>query len=99
MLIILKEPIMHPETDVLAVNFNAFDTVNIHKVDINEFRLIIIQQFDGYQTDQSQSHIPIGFFDSYEKCLDLFQELIEALQSGVQVFDLRNNPHDNLKIV
>lgn len=91
MLIILKEPFIHPEIDVLAVNFNKFDTVNIHKVDVNEYRLIIIQQYDGHQSDQSQSHIPLASFDSYEKCLEFFAVLVDEFQTGVQVFDLRKN--------
>lgn len=89
MLIILKEPITHAELDVLAVNFNRFDTVNIVKHDVNEFQLIIVQQFDGHQSDQSQLHCPLATLDSYEKCLDFFQYLADELQSGTQVVDLR----------
>ncbi len=90
MLIILKEPIAFPETDFLAVNFNAFDTVNIHKDD-NTFELIIIQHFDGHSSNQSQLHCPLGTFNTYEECLDLFQKLVYALKTGTHVFDLRDD--------
>ena len=90
MLVILKEPIKHPETDVLAVNLNRQDTVNIHKAD-NGFQLIVIQQFDGHLTNQSQLHCPLGAFDTYEECLDLFQKLVNALKTGDQIFDLRDD--------
>ena len=90
MLIILKEPIVFPDTDFLAVNFNSFDTVNITKSD-DLYQLIIIQHFDGHSSNQSQLHCPLGAFDTYEECLDLFQKLVDALKAGVHVFDLRQD--------
>lgn len=87
MLIILKEPIVTSETDVLAVNFESFDTVNITKTE-EGFQLIVIQHFDGHQTPVSQLHCPLGTFDSYDECIDLFENLVSALQSGKAVLDL-----------
>ena len=98
MLVILKEPIQNIEVDVLAVNLNAFDTINILKLD-NKFQLVILKHFDGHFSNQSQVNCPLETFDTYKECLGLFQELLDALKTGEAIFDLRprKNPSTSSK--
>ena len=94
MLVILKEPINAGGFDFLAYNIEAFDSIITYEVD-NLFYLAVNKHFDGHFSSQSNINCVIKACKSYQECLDFFQELIDAIHSGQQVFDLRDS--SNLK--
>ena len=88
MLVILKEPIKATDYDVLAVNLETFNVIVILNID-NKFQLAILKYFDGHFSNQSNMHCILEAFDTCKESLDFFQELIDALKTGEQIFDLR----------
>ena len=88
MLIVLKEPIKAFDYDVLAVNLETFNVIVILNIE-NQFQLAILKYFDAHHSNQSNIHCILETFDSYQKCLDFFQELLDALNTGEAIFDLR----------
>ena len=98
MLVILKEPIKATGFDILACNIEAFDSIIIYEVD-NLFHLAANKHFDGHFSSQSSMNCLINTFKSYQESLDFFQQMIDAINSGQQVFDLRSGTEgsSNLK--
>ena len=84
----MKEPIKAADYDVLAVNLETFNVIVILNID-NKFQLAILKYFDGRFSNQSNMHCILETFDTYDESLHFFQELIDALKAGNQVFDLR----------
>jgi hypothetical protein len=89
MLVILKEPIKAEDFDILACNIEAFDSIITYKSN-NQFHLAIHKHFDGHFSNQSSVNCPINACESYQECLDFFQKIVDAINSGQQVFDLRS---------
>lgn len=89
MLIVLKEPIKAFDYDVLAVNLETFNVIVILNIE-NRFQLAILKYFDAHHSNQSNIHCILEAFDTYEQSLDFFQELVDALKAGENIFDLRS---------
>ena len=87
MLVVLREPIVSDLVDICAVNVTSFDKIQINKLE--QFGLVVLKTFDGHFSNHSSIGIPLAKFNSYDECMDLFNQLIEAMKSGDQVFDLR----------
>ncbi len=96
MLIIFKEPIklQNAACDVLAMNLEDSNEVIILQVN-NQFQLAIVKHFDGHFSSHSFLQHTLDTFDSYEKCLELFQQLVDALRNDERVFDLRVDPESS----
>ncbi len=90
MFVVLREPIKLPDHDILAVNVETLSMIVILHLD-EAFQLAILKYFDAHFSNQSTLHCTLGIFDNPESCLNLFQEMIHALQNGDSIFDLRNS--------
>ena len=89
MLVILKEPTEELDFNTVALNINAFESIAIIKID-EVFQLVILKHFDAHFSNQSEIHHILDIFNSYQECLDLWYELLDALKAGDHVFDLRS---------
>ena len=84
MLIILDKPSPNGE---LAVNTDAYEIFCIRQMD-DAFKLVCQKSFDAYFSNMSSMFFVIYTFDSREKCLHLFQAIVDAIRTGKPVFDL-----------
>lgn len=93
MLVIFKEPFKTERYDVLAVNLESYDEIIILKAN-NQFRLSMIKYYDAHFSNHSYLSRTLGTFDSHQNCLELLEKLVDALESGKKVFDLRVTDQD-----
>ena len=84
MLIILPEPFVAPEYDMLAVNVGSYDTFIVHRLH-NCFQLALHKHFDGSFQIQSQLFVVLANLDSRENCEDLFQAIVKAIEKKDKV--------------
>lgn len=96
MFVVLKNPIKIRFYEILAVDIQSFNMIGVSQKD-NIFRLSVLKFFDGHLSSHSDLNFSLGSFDSYKECLKFFQTLLDALQNGQSVFDLRREK--NLKDV
>ena len=89
MLLLFPKPIEITGYHPLAINLENYDEVSIVKNNqTNLFSLDLGRQFDGHGSNQSVSYYSLGIFQSAEDCLQLFQEIVDALNSGSKTFAL-----------
>ena len=85
MLIVLDKP--SPEGE-LAVNTGTYDKFIIRVLDDGKVQLCCQKSFDAYFSNKSAILFRIETFDTSEKCIDLFREIVKAKKAGETVFDL-----------
>ena len=85
MLIVLDKP--SPDGE-LAVNTDAYDKFIIRVLDDGKFQLCCQKSFDAYFSNKSAILFRIETFDTSEKCIDLFREIVKAKKAGETVYDL-----------
>ena len=74
---------------VLAVNLESYDEVSIAENSAtNLFSLNLVKHYDAHGSNQSVSYYTLGTFQTAEHCLSLFQEIVNALNTGQKTFDL-----------
>ena len=88
MLIIFKEPFKTERYDILAANLESYDEIIMLKTN-NQFRLSVMKYYDAHFSNHSYLSHTMGTFDSHQSCLELLEKLVDALESGKKVFDLR----------
>lgn len=92
MLIIPKEPIKFPQHTAFAVSTNTFESIVIRQLKENVFQTALFKHFDlppetGNKPEkQSAKWYPVAVFDSYEKCEQLIQAIIKAIEADQKVF-------------
>lgn len=90
MLIVLDKPISFPQHTALAVSTNTWETFVIRKIRDNAFQLALFKNFElrPEKKDEFQSAkwYPIAVFDTYEKCEELFEDIVNAIEAGQKVF-------------
>lgn len=88
MWVALKEPIKNIDFEAVAIHLETFNALVIFNLD-NKFHLAVMKYFDGHQSNQSNMHCLLGFFDTYKQTQDCFQGVLVALQTGEKTLDLR----------
>ena len=89
MLLLLPKPNEVIGYHPLAVNLQIYDEISISKdAETNLFRLDLAKLLDAHGSNQSVFHYTLGIFQSAEDCLQLFQEIVDALNSGSKTFEL-----------
>ena len=84
MLVVLDKP---TSDSSLSVNTDRYDSFVIREID-EGYQLACIKTFDGYFSNKSSIRFGIYTFDTVEKCIDLFREIVKAKKAGETVFDL-----------
>ena len=89
MFLILPKPEEILEYCALAVNLESYDEVSIIKNnETNLFSLNLAKQYDAHGSNQSVSYYTLGIFQTAEKCLSLFKDIVDALNVGQKTFEL-----------
>ena len=97
MLVVLKESVASNGTNqTVAINISSHDYIEIIKVEAG-FQLVFRKIFDAHFSNRSSMFSIIANFDTHQKCVDLFNQIIDALQCGNTVLDLRDTPKSELK--
>ena len=97
MLVVLKESVASNGTNqTVAINISSHDYIEIIEVK-DGFQLVFRKNFDGHFSSQSSMYSIIANFDTQQKCVDLFNQFIDALQCGNTVLDLRDTLESELK--
>ena len=93
MLIIFPKPAENSEYHTLAVNLETADEIIFFKhVDADVFNLSIVKLFDAHNSNQSRWHYTLGTFETADDCLELFQNIVDALNDGQKTFELSQVP-------
>ena len=93
MLIILPKPAKITEYHTLAINLENYDEISISKNnETNLFTLSIIRQFDAHNSNHSAFFFMLGTFESADDCLELFQNIVDALNDGQKTFKIPQVP-------
>ena len=90
MLVILKNPLKVRHYEFLALDIQSFNMIGISKTE-NTFKLVVLKYFDGHLSNHSDLSVVLDDFDTYKACLNSFQALVDDLQNGKSVFDLRED--------
>lgn len=94
MLLIYPKPEEVTGYHPLAMNLESYDEISIFKnTQTNLFHLDFGRQFDGHRSDQSVSYYTLGRFKSAAECLQLFQDIVDALNAGQKTFQLPPSPN------
>lgn len=93
MLIILPKPAKITEYHTLAINLENYDEISISKNnETNLFTLSIIRQFDAHNSNHSAFFYMLGTFKTANDCLELFQNIVNALNDGQKTFEIPQGP-------
>lgn len=90
MWVILKEPIKGLGIETLAFHTDTFNAIILTEGN-GTFELSIQKHYDGLFSRVSSIYYTLGIFDTRHKCMDFFQELIDALNDGKKVFELQKS--------
>ena len=93
MLIILPEPIVTPEYDILSVNVDSYDSFIIRRLH-NCFQLALHKLFDSSFQVHSQAFVVLANLDSRGACEELFQTILGAINNKDNVFDIGKHFED-----
>ena len=91
MLLIFPKPAEIAENNLLAVNLMSYNEIVMSTFIDNDklyYSLVIIKRHDGHGSNHSITFYTLGTFESHEKCLELFQAILGALNDGQKTFDL-----------
>ena len=93
MLLILPKPAKILGYHSLAVNLESYDEIIVNKNnETNLFHLALMKQFDGYGSSHSSSFYILSISQQEEDCLELFQNIVNALNSNQKTFKLPASP-------
>jgi hypothetical protein len=87
MLIILPEPIVTPEYDILSVNVGSYDSFIIRRLH-NCFQLALHKLFDSSFQVHSQSFVVLANLDNRDACVQLFQAILTSMKDKDNIFDI-----------
>ena len=73
---------------ILAVNLHTYDEINIVKNDETGLFSLQVAKMCNPHVTQSAFVSQIGVFQTSAGCLNLFQSIVETLESGDQTFEL-----------
>lgn len=90
MLVIFKDPLKVRHYEFLALDIQSFNMIGISKTE-NRFKLVVHKYFDGHLSNHSDLTVALDDLDTYKGCLESFEALIDNLQKGKPVFDLRED--------
>ena len=90
MIIVLPDSEKASDNRSLTVNVNTYDSFIIRKVGDKQFQLTLTKCFDGHFSNHSNIWYVLFLFESYQKCYDLFEAIMESLENGDKVFRVCN---------